>query len=326
MKTMPETLLKQRLAEELPPIGAALARATEKLPEPVRPVARHILEAGGKRLRPFLTVLMARLLGDGGERIYDLAVTMEMLHAATLLHDDVLDGAASRRGKAAAHTSFGVTQAILAGDALLSGANAQVADFGDPRLCRCFSTATSETAAGEILEIAAQRRVDVSAEEYAAIVRGKTAALIAAACELGALAANASAEAVKAAADYGENLGMAFQIVDDALDFAPEEETGKPTGGDVREGKLTPPLRFYRLNLAENERAAFDAAFVCGLMSAADAAEISLRVREGGFDRRARDEAQDYLKAARAALLRLPDGPERPVLLEMTDYVRDRRH
>ena len=250
---------------------------------------------------------------------------MEMLHAATLLHDDVLDDAAHRRGQPAAHTAFGVPQAILAGDALLASANAQVAEFGDPRLCRCFSTATSETAAGEILEIAAQRRVDVSAEEYAAIVRGKTAALIAAACELGALAAGAGQAMVKDAADYGENLGMAFQIVDDALDFAPEAETGKPTGGDVREGKLTPPLRFYRLGLAENERAAFDAAFVCGLMSAADAAEISLRVREGGFDRRAREEAEDYLKAARGALLRLPDGPERQVLLEMTDYVRDRR-
>lgn len=323
---MPETRLHQRLAQELPAVNAALGRAAERLPEPVRPVARHILEAGGKRLRPFLTVLMARLLGDRGQRIYDLAVTMEMLHAATLLHDDVLDDAASRRGKPAAHTQFGVAQAILAGDALLAGANAQVADFDDPRLCRCFSTATSETAAGEILEIAAQRRVDVSAEEYAAIVRGKTAALIAASCELGALAAGATPDAVAAAAEYGENLGMAFQIVDDALDFAPQEVTGKPTGGDVREGKLTPPLRFYRLQLAENERAAFDAAFVCGMMSEADADGIAARVRAGGFDRRAREEAGTYLEAARAALLRLPDAPERSVLQEMTDYVRDRRH
>lgn len=323
---MPDTLLQQRLAQELPVVNAALRRATERLPEPVRPVVRHILEAGGKRLRPFLTILMARLLGERGERIYDLAVTMEMLHAATLLHDDVLDDAANRRGKPAAHTRFGVAQAILAGDALLSGANAQVADFDDPRLCRCFSIAASETAAGEILEIATQRRVDVSAEEYAAIVRGKTAALIAASCEMGALAAGAPPDAVADAAGYGENLGMAFQIVDDALDFAPETETGKPTGGDVREGKLTPPLRFYRLHLSENERATFDAAFVCGMMSAADAADISARVCEGGFDRRAREEAGEYLETARAALLRLPDAPERRVLLEMTDYVRDRRH
>lgn len=323
---MPEPLLKKLLAQELEPINAALARAAQKLPEPVRPVARHILEAGGKRLRPFLTVLMARLFGNESKGIYNLAVTMEMLHAATLLHDDVLDDAANRRGKPAAHTRFGIAQTILAGDALLAAANAQVASFDDPRLCSCFSTATSETAAGEILEIAALRRVDVSDEEYAAIVRGKTAILISASCELGALASGAAADAVSAAAKYGENLGMAFQMVDDALDFAPESETGKPTGGDVREGKLTSPLRLYRLSLPENGRAAFDAAFVCGLMSESDVAEISLRVREGGFDQRAREEACSYLEAARTALKRLPAGTEREALLEMTDYVRDRKH
>lgn len=322
---MPEPLLQKLLAQELPLINAALNRAAERLPEPVRPVARHILEAGGKRLRPLLVLLMARLLGDRNPRIHDLAVTMEMLHAATLLHDDVLDDAANRRGQPAAHTRFGVSQAILAGDALLASANAQVASFDDPRLCCCFAKATSETAAGEILEIAALWRVDVSAEEYSAMVRGKTAALISASCELGALAADAGPDAVAAAAQYGENLGMAFQIVDDALDFAPEAETGKPTGGDVREGKLTPPLRLYRLNLPENERAAFDAGFVCGLMSEQDAADISARVRQGGFDSRARQEAAGYLEAARKALSLLPEGPERQALLEMTDYVRERR-
>lgn len=321
---MTDTALKERLARELAPIEGALARAADALPEPVRPVARHILEAGGKRLRPFLTILMARLLGNDGADVYDLAVSMEMLHAATLLHDDVLDDAASRRGHAAAHTVFAITPTILAGDALLAGANARVAAFGDARLCRCFATATSETAAGEILEIAAQRRVDVSAEEYAAIVRGKTACLIAAACEMGALAADAAPEQLAAAADYGLNLGMAFQMVDDALDFAPAASTGKPTAGDVREGKFTPPLRFYRLSLPENERAAFDAAFACGWMTEKDAAGIAERVREAGYDRLTRQEAEGYLELARAALQRLPDGPERPVLLAMTDYVRDR--
>ena len=161
---MANILLKARLALELPPVNAALERAAHGLPEPVRPVALHIFEAGGKRLRPLLVVLTARLLGYERADIYDLAVTMEMLHAATLLHDDVLDNAASRRGKPAAHTIFDVTPTILAGDALLAQANALVAGFGDPRLSLCFSEATSRTAAGEILEIAAQRRVDTSAE------------------------------------------------------------------------------------------------------------------------------------------------------------------
>ena len=159
-------LLKARLALELPPINKALSRAAEGLPHPVRPIARHIFEAGGKRLRPLLTILMARLLGYDKKDIYDLAVTMEMLHAATLLHDDVLDNADTRRGKPAAHTIFSATSTILAGDAMLAHANALVAQCGDPRLCLCFSEATSRTAAGEILEIAAQHQVETTAEEY----------------------------------------------------------------------------------------------------------------------------------------------------------------
>ena len=136
--------------------------------------------------------------------------------------------------------------AILAGDALLASANSCVARYDDPALCRCFSQATSRTAAGEILEIASQRHVDVSGETYADIIRGKTAWLIRASCEMGALRAGGNVMQVAAAAEYGENLGMAFQLVDDALDFADSGETGKPTAGDVREGKLTPPLRLYR--------------------------------------------------------------------------------
>ena len=318
-------LLKARLATELPGINRALYRAVDTLPEPVRPVARHIFEAGGKRLRPLLTVLCARLLGHKDDDIYDLAITLEMLHAATLLHDDVLDNAVSRRGKPAAHTIFDVSGVILAGDALLAGANALVASHGDTRLTRCFSEATSRTAAGEILEIAAQRRVDPSAGEYEEMVRGKTAWLIRAACEMGALAARADNTAVTAAAAYGENLGMAFQMVDDALDFAPESVTGKPTGGDVREGKLTPPLRLYRASLDEAERVAFDAAFCSGLMTEADAAAIAERIRQAGHDQAVRRQADEFLDAARQSLDNLPDRPERELMRQMADYVRDRK-
>lgn len=322
---MANLILKARLALELPGINAALGRAADRLPAPVQAVARHIFDAGGKRLRPFLTVLTARLLGYRQDNVRDLAITLEMLHAATLLHDDVLDNAASRRGHPAAHTVFGVPTTILAGDALLAEANALVASFGDVRLSRVFSEATSQTAAGEILEIAAQHRVDVRAEEYAAIVRGKTAWLIRASCEMGALLAGGTEAQVAAAAAYGENLGMAFQMVDDAIDFAPESVTGKPTGGDAREGKLTPPLRLYRESLDEAERAAFDAAFTCGLLSERDAAAIAERIRAAGFDSQTRQEAESCLGLARAALESLPAADERGLLLQMADYVRDRK-
>ncbi|MDR1659442.1 MAG: polyprenyl synthetase family protein [Desulfovibrio sp.] len=316
--------LKAAFATELPRIDAALAVAVEELPAPVRPIARHILDAGGKRLRPFLTLLFARLLGPAETDSHRLAITLELLHAATLLHDDVLDNARSRRGKAAAHTVFDVPAVILGGDALLSHANAIVASFGDTRMTRCFSEATSSAAAGEILEIAAKGRTDVSRREYEDMVRGKTAWLIRAACEMGALAAGADPAGVQAAAAYGENLGMAFQLVDDALDFAPEEITGKPTGGDAREGKFTPPLRLYRQSLADEERAAFDAAFAGGLLTENDAAAIARRIRKTGYDAQTRNEAQCYLHSALAALTGMPEAAELSLLRDICVYVRER--
>lgn len=159
--------------------------------------------------------------------------------------------------------------------------------------------------------------MDLPADEYQEVVRGKTAWLIRASCELGALRAGADAAAVAAAAAYGENLGMAFQMVDDALDFAPSSLTGKPTGGDAREGKLTPPLRLYRLSLNPEERAAFDAAFSCGLMTENDAEVIAGRIRDAAFDAQTRLDADSYLDAARAALDNLPDKPERELLRQM---------
>lgn len=322
---MATDLLKQYLAGHMEPVNAALGRACQRLPGPVRPVAAHIFGAGGKRLRPMLTLLAGGLLGYSGSRLTDLAITVEMLHAATLLHDDVLDNAGSRRGRTAAHLEFGVTRTILAGDAMLACANALVAEWKMPALCQCFSDATSMTAAGEILELDAQGRVDVSPDQYEEIVRGKTAWLLRASCGLGAIAGNASDAETGLICSYGENLGMAFQLVDDALDFAPAESTGKPCGGDLREGKLTWPIMLYRNSLNGAGKAAFDKAFCDGLFSAAETDAIARRIREGGYADDTRRHAQHYLDRAAAALAKLPDRPERGLLLDICAYVRDRQ-
>lgn len=318
-------ILKDRLKAELPAIGAALDAALAQLPASVRPVADHILNAGGKRLRPLLTVLFARLFGYVKNDIYPLAVTLEMLHAATLLHDDVLDEAVSRRGKPSAHLRFGVVPVILAGDALLSHANALVAGYGDCRLSVCFSEATVRTAAGEILELDYQGRTDQGEDVYTEIITGKTAWLIRASCEMGALKAGAAPEQLAYVVRYGLELGLAFQMVDDALDFAPASKTGKPSCGDLREGKLTPPLLLYRAGLAPDERAAFDAAFSAGL-DEESAQRIGARIRELGLDEQSRALASARLEEARAALLQLPDAPERAVLERMIAHVRDREN
>ncbi len=326
---MASLLLKARMALELPRINSALDALAEELPAPAKPAARHTIMAGGKRLRPLLTVLFARLLGakdDGsGRSLYRLACTLEMLHCATLMHDDVIDNADTRRGKPAAHVVYDNTTAILAGDAMLSCANACVAEYNDPALCHVFARATAETTAGEILELNALRNTALTPEEYTDIIRGKTARLIRAACEMGALFAKATQKQTEAAAVYGECAGLAFQIVDDALDVADAATTGKPSGGDLREGKLTPPLQIYRDRLDEAGCRDFNAKFAAGTFSEEEIASVCAQIRTLGIDKEVRHMADVYLDKAASALNDLPGGSERGILEEILTYVRDRK-
>ena len=329
---MSKIQLAAHIRSELPRINAALDAITAPLPPSSQKIARHILHAGGKRLRPLLTVLIARLLGCAADDVYPLAATMEMVHAATLLHDDVIDNAASRRGKTAAHHLFGLTQVILGGDALLARASRVVASYDDPRLTACLAAALEETANGQILELDRQNGANLDLDSYFAVIRGKTAWMLRACCEFGALRAGADDQTLEAAAEYGLQIGMAFQIVDDALDFAPASQTGKPEGGDVREGKLTPPMHLYAESLPPAERAPFVDRLIRRDMDDAETARITAAVRAQGCDRAARDMADPYLDAARAALTRLvengagnrPASRERDLLEAVIRYLRYR--
>ena len=317
-----------RIVEEQPGINAALAEAVAALPASVRPVAEHVLGPGGKRLRPLLTVFTARLLDYTESDIYPLAAAVEMFHTATLLHDDVLDNADLRRGQTAAHRRFGVAEAILAGDALLAGGNKLVAASGDPRLTSVAAEAIFQTAAGEILEIEHQGQIAGDLSTYLEIVTGKTAWMLRAACEFGAFKSGAEEARVRAAAEYGLNLGIAFQLVDDALDFSPSENTGKPEGGDVREGKFTPPLFFYHESLSQEERGVFARAFRERSFSDDEVRRVTHLVRERGYDSKTRAIADVYLDKARDALDKLtaglPASPERDILAGFIGHVRDR--
>lgn len=312
-----------RLRQELPRINAAIDTELSCLPLSCQPIATHIIAAGGKRLRPFLTVISAALFGNIDRSIYRLAASMEMLHAATLLHDDILDQAATRRGRPAAHTIFGLNKTILAGDALLAAGNMIVASYNKPELTDAYSQATLNTAAGEILEMDSLRKPDTDHKEYLEIARGKTACLIAQACKLGAIYASANETQLEAIANFGENLGLAFQLVDDALDFAPESQTGKPSGGDLREGKMTPPLILYRESLSCKDRAAFDAEFISGQIN-----EDSLKIHLEAIPAFASDSlkfADAYLSEACQSLENLPKNEENAILAEMAAYVRSRK-
>ena len=207
------------IGRELPAINAFLERSTEGLDPIVKPPVSHVLKAGGKRLRPLLTLLTARAAGLTDADPYPLACSLEILHSATLLHDDILDGAELRRGNASAHTVYGKSVTILAGDVLLALANRMVAGYGEPRLTDVLSEAILRTVTGEVKEIAATRDVTVSEDDYLDIITGKTAYLFQGACQAGAILAGASPELERSAHDYGLNLGIAFQLVDDALDY-----------------------------------------------------------------------------------------------------------
>lgn len=314
------------MALELPGINKALGELLEGLPAPVRAAASHTVNAGGKRLRALLVVLCARLFGCHDKKeLKSLACTLEMLHAATLMHDDVIDNAATRRGKPAAHTVYGSTEAILAGDALLSYANAHVATFGSTKLCEIFARATAETTAGEILELHAFGNPELENSEYEDIIRGKTAFLIRAACEMGAVFAGAGEKELGAMGQYGECLGMAFQIVDDALDVADEKVIGKPSGGDLREGKLTLPLRLYRDGeFAGDALSAFNEKFRSRSFTDEDVKQACDVIRARGYDRKARELANTFLDEAAKCLAELPKGDENAILQELLAYVRDR--
>lgn len=309
------------LEGELPRINAYLDEQAENLDPIVRPAVKHVLGAGGKRLRPLLTILCARSFSAEAD-LYPLACSLELLHSATLLHDDILDDAELRRGQEAAHVAFGRSTTILAGDVLLALANRLVADYGLPRLTAVLSQAIMLTVTGEMQEIANVRNTALTREEYIEIITGKTAYLFQAAAECGAILAGRGPEAEQAAYDYGLNLGIAFQLVDDALDYvSPSDVMGKPSGGDLKEGKMTWPLIAWLETLPEAERAEVLQKLTDDAFTDEDITRIADAVADGGHAEATRDMARSYVDKARTALDVFPEGPERSILASVLDFV-----
>lgn len=305
-----------------PAVRAELQRQTDRLPEIARPVAEQVLGGGGKLLRPLLLLLFTRAAGGEEERALPVAAAIELLHCATLLHDDVMDNARLRRGRPAAHAVFGVTRAILGGDALLALANLIVARHDAAgELTRLLSSAIMETTEGQLREIAHAGNARLTHETYLEIIGGKTAALISASCALGALLGGGGQEQAQAAAEYGRCLGLGFQMVDDALDFSRPEVTGKPCGGDVREYKCTLPLLLYFQSLSVEERDALGSAFAGRDMGEARILALADTVREGGFAGRAREEAGAWLERAVACLTAFPESRATVALSEAAAFI-----
>lgn len=310
---------------ELPGINDFLEAEADQLNGLVKDVAKHIIGSGGKRIRPMLTLLFARSLGYKGDDYHAIACSLELLHSATLLHDDYLDDAELRRGKTAAHLKFGRSETILAGDALLALANEMGARYGNARLSWLLAKGIMETATGEIEEIEFSKNPTLDRKKYMEIIIGKTARLIECACRCGAALAGATPEQEDAAGNYGLNLGIAFQLVDDALDYAsPTSETGKPEGGDLKEGKVTLPL----ILLMEDGDDAGCEVLLEGLKECSltgDQCEAILsQIKEGRYSEKTRDEAAAYVEKAKACLDGFPSGEEVTVLKQAADFVLTR--
>lgn len=289
-------------------------------------VARYALASGGKRIRPALLLLAAQACGaDGSARSITLAAATEMMHAATLLHDDVVDRAATRRGRPSAMVRWGADVSVLVGDFLFSRAIQDLVADEDRRILCAFADATVAMTEAEVLQLQLLHDLRIGEADYLRIITGKTAALMSAACRSGALLANAPDVAATALAAFGLDLGIAFQLVDDALDYvAREDRLGKPVGSDFREGKVTYPVIHVMRNATPTDRERLERladqahpgddglALLRELVDRYEAVPAAMRV------------VDQYLARARAHLDAVPESPARHALGRLADFVRER--
>jgi octaprenyl-diphosphate synthase len=284
-------------------------------------LAGHLIAGGGKRMRPMLTLACARLLDYPGTRHHKLAAAVEFIHTATLLHDDVVDGSGLRRGKRTANIIWGNPASVLVGDFLFSRSFELMVEDGSLKVLKILSRASSTIAEGEVEQLTAQRRIETSEDQYLGIITAKTAALFAAACRIAAVVAERDEDVEEHLDAYGRNLGVAFQLVDDAIDYASDGATmGKDAGDDFRDGKVTLPVILAVARGNDEERAFWRDAMQGRRVSDEDLAyATSLLERHGAIgDTLAR--ARFYGQRAIDALGPFPAGKAKSALVEAVEF------
>ncbi|WP_224816930.1 polyprenyl synthetase family protein [Hasllibacter sp. MH4015] len=305
------TLIRTRMASEHAP----------RIPE----VTAHLVEAGGKRIRPMLTLAAARLCGYDGAHHVKLAATVEFIHTATLLHDDVVDESEKRRGRPTANLLWDNKSSVLVGDYLFARAFQLMVETESLRVLDILSNAAATIAEGEVLQLTAATNIETTEAIYLQVIRGKTAALFEAACEVGGVIAGRDAAVVKALAAYGDGLGIAFQMADDLLDWGGTSGAiGKNIGDDFRERKLTLPVIRAIAAADDTERAFWARTIGKGDQQDGDLdTALGLLQRHGTLEA-TRVEANAYATRAKAALAALPDHPLRDMMRDLADYVVER--
>ena len=322
----PQDRLAQLLQTEMNAVNALIAErmASEHAPR-IPEVTRHLVDAGGKRLRPMLTLAAAKMCGYKGPFHIHLAATVEFIHTATLLHDDVVDESAQRRGRPTANLLWDNQSSVLVGDYLFSRSFQLMVETGSLRVLDILANASATIAEGEVLQLTVAQDLATDEDVYLQVVRGKTAALFSAATEVGGVIAGAPDSFVRALFNYGDALGIAFQIVDDILDYQSHSTTiGKNVGDDFRERKLTLPLIKAVAKATKSEREFWERCIEKGDQTNADL-DKALEI----FDRHqvlnaTKQDAIAYAAKAKSALRDVPDGDIRALLCDLADFVVNR--
>lgn len=284
-------------------------------------LAGHLIAGGGKRMRPMLTLACAALLGYPGTRHHKLAAAVEFIHTATLLHDDVVDGSGMRRGKRTANLIWGNPASVLVGDFLFSRAFELMVEDGSLKVLRILSHASAVIAEGEVEQLTAQRRIETDEEQYLTIISAKTAALFAAACRVAPVVAEADEDSELALESYGKNLGIAFQLTDDVIDYASDAATmGKGVGDDFRDGKMTLPVILAYARGSDADRAFWRDAMSGERVSDDDLAHAVGLLGSSGALADTLERARHYGRRAIDAIANFPASKAKVALAEAVEF------
>jgi octaprenyl-diphosphate synthase len=313
------------ISDQLREVDEFLAREIERAEPIVRDVAGYVLGSGGKRLRPALVLLISRMLGASGDRGVRYGAVVEMIHTATLIHDDIIDGSDLRRGRPTANQRWGNQTTVLVGDWLYTRSMDLCLDFGDVDVMRLLTAATLQMTEGEILADRTRGRVDISEELYMDITRRKTAELFAAACALPALFQPSTLHLTEPLLDFGRDLGLCFQLIDDLLDFTSKEsKLGKPVMADLREGRATLPIILLLRRLDADQRTRLESVARTGAFEMISEQEVLDMVRTSGVLDEVRRTAAAFADSAVDHASALPPGSERESLVAATRLLLDR--
>jgi octaprenyl-diphosphate synthase len=316
--TTPFALIHEDLKQVESEIVRNISSDVGLIPE----IGRHIFLSGGKRFRPALLILCCRLFKPGDDRCITLAGSIELIHTATLLHDDVIDGADVRRGRQSVNALWGNQASILVGDFLLSQAILIGIRTGDVRFLEILTDATKKMSEGEVFGLTLGRNIEISEAEYMRLINNKTATLISAACRIGAVLGGADPRQEEALAEFGNDLGTAFQLVDDILDYSSKpEQLGKPVGGDLDEQKATLPLIHALKQINGSGREEIKRLFHKEKKEEEDFRFILEFIRSKGGIAYTQDMAGQFIQSAKARLDGFADSREKDALQKLADYV-----